>query len=62
MSTPKELLEGSGLYKKAAIEETSPHLKALLDSHALALELLADKLSRGKVEQIKEADNAMVSV
>jgi hypothetical protein len=54
MPTPEELQGASQLYRKAAIEETSLHLKTLLDSHALALELLADKIEHEEPDKSQQ--------
>ncbi len=46
MHTPEQLREGSRLARKAAEEESTPHLKRLLAEHALALAQLAERIVR----------------
>jgi hypothetical protein len=47
MSTPpSELREESRRYRRAAEHETNLHLRRKLVSHALALDYLAEKLTR----------------
>jgi hypothetical protein len=46
MMTPTELREEARRYRQASAEETEPHLKRHLASHALALAQLAEMIER----------------
>jgi hypothetical protein len=46
MMTPTELRDEARLYRQAAAEESEPHLKRRLASHALALAQLAEMIER----------------
>jgi hypothetical protein len=52
MLTPAELREGSRRASELALNETTPHLRQALATHALALAALAEKLER----EVDEAD------